>query len=91
MKYILDLWKQLIELGEKIGKVSKGLTKEQIDKLNHLKIKKKDESCPICCTEFQLNELAIGLRCKHTYHEECIMEWFKDENRCPICKQYALK
>ncbi len=81
----------MIELGEKIGKVSKGLSKEDIEKLNHVKIHRKDESCPICCTEFSMGELGIQLRCKHIYHDECITEWFKDENNCPICKQPVME
>lgn len=47
-------------------------------------------SCPICCTEFSTGETAVALSCKHLYHEECIMEWLKAENTCPICKKYVL-
>jgi E3 ubiquitin-protein ligase BIG BROTHER-like protein len=71
-------YEQLLELGEKIGKVSKGLTKEEIEGLEHVKMKKKEENCPICCTELQTNEMGIRLRCKHLYHEECLMEWLKE-------------
>ena len=28
--------------------------------------------------------------CSHTYHEFCLMEWFKQSNKCPTCR-YELK
>lgn len=35
-----------------------------------------------------MSEEAIELKCQHTYHAECILYWLKDENTCPICKEY---
>lgn len=43
--------KQLLELGDQIGKVSKGLSKEEIEKLLHRKMKKPGEQCPVCQNE----------------------------------------
>jgi hypothetical protein len=50
---------QLLELGDKIGKVSKGLSKEEIEKLNHKHNKQAGERCPICQNELELNEVVI--------------------------------
>jgi RNA polymerase subunit RPABC4/transcription elongation factor Spt4 len=68
--------------------VSKGLSKEEIDTLHHRKNLKAGEQCPICQNEMELGEVVIDLKCKHAYHEECISFWLKDENTCPICKEY---
>ncbi len=76
----------MLDLGDQIGKVSKGLSKEDIERLNHRKAKKGEESCPVCQNEIEGGEDVIELRCRHAYHEECILFWLKDENTCPICK-----
>jgi hypothetical protein len=39
---------QLLELGDQIGKVSKGLPKQDLERLLRKKIKKKGEVCPVC-------------------------------------------
>ena len=44
------------------------------------------EQCIICISEFKLNEKLITLECGHTYHYECITEWYQKNQACPICK-----
>jgi hypothetical protein len=41
-------------------------------------MKKVGESCPVCQNEMEMGEDVIELKCKHTYHEECILFWLKD-------------
>ena len=74
-------------MGDQIGKVSKGLSKEDIERLHHRKAKKGEESCPICQEGIEMGNDVIELRCRHAYHEDCIIYWLKDENTCPICKE----
>ena len=47
--------------------------------------------CTICLSEFEMAEEACQLRCnqQHIFHRNCIKEWFKRENHCPICRQPA--
>jgi len=42
------------------------------------------ENCIICTGEFT-KEAAIN-GCKHTFCFECILEWSKNTNTCPLCK-----
>lgn len=41
------------------------------------------EECPIC---LQPLECRRQLPCKHSFHEECIEEWFKETRACPVCR-----
>jgi E3 ubiquitin-protein ligase RNF115/126 len=45
-----------------------------------------DNSCSVCKDEFEVNQKAIYLPCKHLYHESCILPWLKDRNSCPTCR-----
>jgi len=39
--------------------------------------KYEGELCNICYGEYQLNDEAKKLDCKHFFHTECIFEWLK--------------
>ena len=50
--------------------------------------KKNDEDgkCLVCMTEYEEGESIKTLPCFHKYHTECIQDWFKRQNFCPICR-----
>jgi len=50
---------------------------------------KKD--CIICLEAFKNGEDVITVPCFHLYHKLCVLEWFKKNNACPICKHVLSK
>ena len=42
------------------------------------------EPCPICLS---ITEKAVATLCGHVFHEQCIQEWSKASNKCPVCRQ----
>jgi len=42
--------------------------------------------CPICLGEIKQNEAVRSLPCRHKYHPECIADWCKKRNDCPVCR-----
>ena len=44
--------------------------------------------CVICMTEFQKGDELESLPCIHLFHKECINQWFKESNKCPLCKTF---
>jgi len=42
--------------------------------------------CPICLCEIKKSDTAKTLTCKHIYHDDCIADWSKQRNDCPICR-----
>jgi len=87
-------YEELIELGEKIGTVSRGLDKEKVKKIKVIKfipneLKKKcifHEKCSICYEDFIEEENLKILGCKHYFHNLCIDLWLEKEKKCPLCK-----
>lgn len=53
---------------------------------------KKDDSkntlefprCTICCED--LKDKATLMPCGHLFNKECICEWLKQHNQCPVCR-----
>lgn len=43
-----------------------------------------EQICPICRENFELN--SHKLTCGHTYHANCIIEWFRNSPTCPMCR-----
>jgi len=44
------------------------------------------EECAICLNPFIDNNL-LTIPCGHTYHTECILEWFDKKMTCPMCRK----
>jgi len=84
-------YEELLQLEERIGKVSRGLTIEDIKKIPKLVYKKKphqtEETCSICFTEVEVGVKVRKLPCCHEYHSKCIKQWLVNEKSCPICKK----
>jgi E3 ubiquitin-protein ligase BIG BROTHER-like protein len=85
-------YEQMIELEERNGKVSKGLTKEQLRKLPgrywyaDRNPKDADKSCGICLEDFKNGNRTKGTGvCKHDFHDSCLDKWLANERRCPMC------
>ncbi|KAJ4917374.1 RING/U-box superfamily protein [Raphanus sativus] len=90
-------YEELLSLGERIGDVCTGLNEETIS--NRLKQHKytSDTRCPqeiepccVCQEEYNEGEELGKLECGHGFHSQCIKEWLKQKNICPICKTTGL-
>ena len=83
-------YEQLLQLEDDVGKVNKGLTNEQIDKLPTKKYRQRidgdNNKCIICMEEFQEKERIKYLPCGHLFHHDCIRQWLLKEKSCPFCK-----
>ena len=64
--------------------------KEFLRKNKNQNIKKVfNESCIICLENFNHNnkeEIISTLECGHQFHEKCIVEWLKKNDKCPLCR-----
>lgn len=45
------------------------------------------DDCSICMEPFKNKKKINETICKHTFHEECINQWLKVNNNCPLCRQ----
>ena len=52
----------------------------------------EDCNCPVCLDKLNTQSVVV-LPCGHFYHNDCIMNWFKTGNRCPLgrCPVVPLK
>jgi len=82
-------YEELLELEEKMGKVSRGFTKHQIDSIPIEKFiqtsPSNQKTCSVCHDDFQNNEKVKKLNCNHFYHNNCIDQWLAKEKKCPLC------
>ncbi|RNF05610.1 protein containing C-terminal RING-finger [Trypanosoma rangeli] len=88
-------YEQLLELQERIGYVSKGITKEQMQQCMQDVPWPKEGSCVVCQIEWQDgtgdNERSVELQaCHHVFHQRCIEQWLASNKTCPVCKKEVL-
>lgn len=43
--------------------------------------------CAVCLDNIGHNQTVIDLSCNHTFHEQCLVNWFLRHNTCPLCRQ----
>ena len=48
--------------------------------------KAENKQCPICLEEYSIENKICYLPCFHFFHSECIKNWLKKSNNCPLCK-----
>jgi len=60
------------------------LPETEIDDVTKLDPEKKN--CVICLEDFKNGDKATVLPCIHLFHSNCIQNWLKTQNCCPICK-----
>ncbi|KAL9430324.1 hypothetical protein AB3S75_025666 [Citrus x aurantiifolia] len=47
-------------------------------------------ACPICLSEYLSQETIRCIpECKHCFHAECIDEWLRLNDKCPVCRNSA--
>jgi hypothetical protein len=56
----------------------------EVEDVSKLPPEKKD--CVVCLNKYETKEKVLILPCTHMFHTECIKDWFKSQNTCPICK-----
>jgi hypothetical protein len=60
-----------------------------INKFDGNRLLTSDQSkheCSICCTQFKDDDPVKTLQCLHSFHQQCIDEWFGKKSTCPDCK-----
>lgn len=42
--------------------------------------------CAVCLEKFKAGDGLLQLPCKHVFHHECMLPWFRIRSRCPYCR-----
>ncbi|KAH8069095.1 ubiquitin-protein transferase [Aureococcus anophagefferens] len=85
---------QLMELGDNIGKVSKGAASSAVDALPTCKYCDAadhgaiaGDQCAICRMEFEPDDGALRAPCGHAEHAECLDQWLLINRSCPSARR----
>ncbi|BFG18680.1 hypothetical protein CerSpe_049540 [Prunus speciosa] len=97
-------YEELLALEERMGTVSTALPEEalsdclkkstyQFTSPEESSIdcdgKKDDVKCSICQEEYVAGDEVGRLHCEHSFHVNCVNQWLRLKNWCPICKTAA--
>lgn len=59
------------------------------NKIKKSKIKDNElllSECAICLDNYNIGDKISILSCDHYYHTECLNEWLKKKEECPLCR-----
>nr|XP_046266276.1 E3 ubiquitin-protein ligase TTC3 [Scatophagus argus] len=48
-----------------------------------------EDPCIICHDDMSPDDTCV-LECRHSFHNECIRSWLKEQSTCPTCRDHAL-
>ncbi|KAI4317220.1 hypothetical protein L6164_025110 [Bauhinia variegata] len=56
-----------------------------------LKPPENTDQCRVCLSEFEEGEKVRNLKCKHTFHKDCLDKWLQQcLATCPLCRNKVL-
>ena len=70
-----------------------GMVEQKVLKLKTKPINKdhqfefEDKHCLICMAPLEEGERIGDIACNHSFHGECLKEWVKRRNACPLCNE----
>ncbi|XP_021744457.1 E3 ubiquitin-protein ligase RNF12-like [Chenopodium quinoa] len=88
-------YEELLALEERMGTVSTAVPENVLANclkrsiyqgISECREDENDVKCSICQEEYADTEELGRLSCNHRYHFECINQWLKLKNWCPVCK-----
>ncbi|KAL5559386.1 hypothetical protein UlMin_035597 [Ulmus minor] len=97
-------YEELLALEERMGTVSTAVPEEALSECLKRSIyqsmpledvavevigNKEDVKCSICQEEYADGDEVGRLPCEHSYHVDCVQQWLRLKNWCPICKVSA--
>ena len=47
----------------------------------------ENNNCVICQEDYVEGERVLFLPCMHSFHNDCVLQHFRDKDSCPICKK----
>ncbi|TYI63411.1 hypothetical protein E1A91_D09G015400v1 [Gossypium mustelinum] len=53
--------------------------------MQRIKVEESGKDCCICLEEFEVEEEAREMPCKHVFHSGCIEKWLLIHGLCPVC------
>jgi|LakMenEpi03Aug12_release.lakeMendotaPanAssembly.Ray.scaffolds.fasta_scaffold358267_1 hypothetical protein len=53
---------------------------------NSIEFSSIESECSICLDTIKINDKIIKLNCVHFFHSECITQWCKECQTCPLCR-----
>ncbi|CAD8063284.1 unnamed protein product [Paramecium sonneborni] len=65
-----------------------GATELQINSLKEhiVSIEDQQKTCYICQEDFKIDEVELSMNCCHDFHKDCLTQWLKINNSCPVCR-----
>jgi len=54
----------------------------------------EEPECCICLEKYEAGEIICtskNTECTHVFHKDCVMDWMKNHNQCPLCRTDMLK
>jgi len=94
--YDSQSYEDMLNLDE--NNVQKIVSEQEWNSFHHLKYGKyiksenykssnvKIESCTICMSDFEVDDIITLVKCEHYFHKDCIKTWFDQKNTCPVCR-----
>ena len=82
-------YEELLELEEKIGSVSRGLSAQVLENFPREVLNQNlEDQCTICICPMEAGETITKLSpCGHIFHLDCVRNWLAKQKVCSLCKQ----
>jgi hypothetical protein len=76
----------VVMVSQKDAGILRQLVREQPGLRATLKVGHAVHECSICQDAFEIGASVLKLPCRHVYHTDCVTNWLRMNNTCPLCR-----
>lgn len=85
--YPIDIFEDTIDESQREVELEKKDISINVSSQKFYTINTNYLSCSVCITDFKKDDMVSLLNeCNHVFHTECIIEWGKYKQECPLCR-----
>jgi hypothetical protein len=86
---ILEDSRQMAYEQEEVEREVNGI--QSLEHIKKMKVGRTEKECSICIKKFVEGEIIRLLKCKHIFHDGCLLPWLEKHSQCPNCRESVRK
>ncbi|MBT97186.1 MAG: hypothetical protein CL902_00975 [Dehalococcoidia bacterium] len=88
-EFLIEFQHEMTEQDE--TEETSNVPEEMLDSTLNAMVTHEEAKCDCCiCRDFVIERKTVCLPCNHTFHYDCIKDWLRRKDQCPMCREHVV-